>query len=164
LLGLADARHESGQVALADVLLDLDADHFSRAHPLIQELDHATQLGRDEIRDKNQPDTTRAQVLLNLVPEPLQLKFVAEAVPEDLLGVLPSFAQRVSKSVRSRSAGEVSFSNAKFSAGEVGFDRARFSGARSTSSTRSSPAVVVTSADHWIGHIPQNSSSKGRHR
>jgi hypothetical protein len=36
LLGLADdTRHESSQVALADVLLDLNPDHFSRAHALI---------------------------------------------------------------------------------------------------------------------------------
>jgi hypothetical protein len=58
LLGLADdARHERGQVTLADVLLDLDPDHLSWAHALIQELDHSAQFGRDEVGDEHQPDT-----------------------------------------------------------------------------------------------------------
>jgi hypothetical protein len=56
-------------LAASHVLSDLDRDHISRRHALVEELDHALQLGRDHVSDKHETDTTGAQVRLRPLPE-----------------------------------------------------------------------------------------------
>jgi hypothetical protein len=104
LLGLTDdARDQCLKVRIADVLLDLDAEHLGWAHALVQELDHAAELARDPIGHEDEADAAGSEdpighedeadaagseVLLDVIPETLWIELIAEASPEDVLGLL----------------------------------------------------------------------------
>lgn len=54
-----------------DVLLHLDGEHLGLGHLVVEELDHRAQLGRHRVGDEHEPQSARADVGCDLLPEPV---------------------------------------------------------------------------------------------
>ena len=70
-LGVSDHARDDRLVSrmVVDVLLDLDGQHLRLGHLAIEELDDPAQLGRDDVRDEDQPEPLEVEVRSDGRPE-----------------------------------------------------------------------------------------------